>query len=589
MAFISIDLAGESKKYTDIRGVHLNETPIGASWAVYFDELLVNKVDMEIWTFLWYGECNAAPDFERVFSLLNADCFDELWGNRGVLVAINRRTNTVYLFNDCYGTFPVYYSGGHSSSGPVASTSIMALSREKVDWVSFYQFLSFGYVLGGYSLFEDVNRLKANSYLRIIVGSDNLSVSTHNLKNFWNSGSYTGKGKLDEIIDILSNEADGFDSTQIMMSGGWDSRLVLSVLEHKEPTLFTHGNLDSREIEIVRDIASFCRLKLTEQSFSDINFNFELFAKYLTENESAMFTHWSAAGSHAEKSNFMITAGTFGEVLGGHYGTLNALKGRKKYTSLLMHMLGMGVVFDRVLGLESPSVVINHLRMKSYGVFWFLNRELAEFLRSKELINESNERLVGIFRSYEEQGMDDAQTMFERFYTEHRGGQYINLQLTNASSGNNYRNIFTNKDLVEIISSIPFSYRAHNKLNKMLIKRMNPRLLDYPMAATLANASRPLLFQEGSRALRKLVESRPSLKTLYVNHSRYGDRGFGWNNFQDVVNGDFIRNLRPLLGASLWDCNKLMDAINANNVSNMYPLFDMISKAITLNYIVSND
>ncbi|AZT84114.1 hypothetical protein EHN06_11515 [Marinobacter sp. NP-4(2019)] len=589
MAFFSIDLSGQSQKYIDNLDVPVKEVSIGTAWSVYYDELLVSRVELHGWIFLWYGEFNAAPNFERVACLLDSGYFQELWGNRGVLIAIDRSTSAAYLFNDCYGSFPVYYSETESCPSPAVSSSIRSLSCSKqVDWPSFYQFLSFGYVFGGYSLYKGVSRLRANSYLKISFGNDALSIGRHDLKNFWVSGNTTGKPKLDDLIDILREEAEGFDNTQIMMSGGWDSRLVLSILKRKEPTLFTHGNLNSREIQIVKDIASFCQLPLKEQSISDIDFNVDLFSRYLFENDSAMFTHWSAAGLYARENNLIMTAGTFGEVLGGHYGTLNALKGGGKYASLLMHTLGLGGVFDKFLGLGHSSVVLNHLKMKSYGVFWFLNKELLEVLRSKNLIEESNRRLLREFEYYREQGMENAQEMFERFYTEHRGGQYINLQLTNSSSRSKYRNIFTNKDLIHNISSISFGDRAHNKINKKIINKLSPQLLRYPMAATLVNADRPLLIQEGSRAVRKVIENNPHMSSLYRCHARYGNRSFGWNNFKDVVNGNFIEKLSPLLGQSLWDLRKIEETINADKTTNMYPLFDMVSKAITLNHIVGD-
>lgn len=471
---------------------------------------------------------------------------------------------------------------------PLASDSLHAFSGHDVDWVSFYQFLSFGYVYAPHSLFEGIARLSANTGLKIIFYDEEPNVSKFALKNFWNPSVGGRQTNIDDLIDIFREEAKGFGSTQLMMSGGWDSRLLLAVLAEKEPLLYTHGDLRSREIAIVRDIALTCGLPLVEKDFSKEHLSKDIFEGYLRDVESAMFTHWNEAGVYAEQNQLAMTAGTFGEVLGGHYGTLNTLPGKKKYASLLMHMIGAGSMLDNAFHLHDQGTVLNYLKMSNYSAFWFLNARLMPNLCSKNLVEQSNERLSALFKTYEDQGMTDAQSMFERFYTEHRGGQYINRQLTNAAKINNFRNIFTNRNLLEASSSLPFSSRAHNKINKEIIKKINPKLLNFPMAATLANARRPLLIQEGSRGLRKLIERNSSLGSVYRKLSRYGDRSFGWNDFGEIVDKEWFEKLTPLLSEKLWNRGKLIEALQSNKKSNTYPLFDMISKAITLDYLITN-
>ncbi len=557
---------------------------VGLPWDVCFDDTVATFRDLGRWTFIWYGEANTEPDFKRVADLITSGHLSELWGFRGVLIAISQLDGCIYIFNDGYGSFPVYVNSSPRAGEPIVSDSIRCFSGRNVDWASFYQFLSLGYIFGAYSLLDGVSRLEANQGLRLAYGDDKLIISRFPLKNFWNG---SGSANTDDLIDIFRAEAKEFGETQIMMSGGWDSRLVLSLLEYKKPLLFTHGDLQSREIAIVRDIASTCDLPLKERGFDQTDFGTERFSSYLRKNESAMFTHWHPAGLNAAQSDLLMTAGTFGEVLGGHYGILNTLRGKKKYASLLMHTIGAGSLFDSVFNLHDKDKVINYLKMSNYKVFWFLQRQAVDNLLSKNLVEESNNRLVSLFQNYEEQGMIDAQAMFERFYTEHRGGQYINRQLTNSVHEYRFRNIFTNRDLLQAISSIPFHRRAHNKVNKEIIKKLRPKLLDFPMAATLANARRPLLIQEGSRALRKLVEQSDSIDLMYRKFSRYGDHSFGWNNFDNIVNKDWVESLFPLLSNTIWNHEILLKAVSYDKQSFKYPVFDMISKAITIDYVVS--
>lgn len=583
MAVFSIEVDAGTATQRETRSSVCAGFSVGAHWMIRFDDSVATRTELGAWTFIWYGEVNAEPDFKRVLDLLDSGHLTELWGFRGILIAANPADDRIHIFNDGYGAFPVYVNNSPRAGEPLISDSLQCFSGHNVDWASFYQFLSLGYVFGAYSLFDGVSRLEANHGLKLNYENSTPVISRFPLKNFWRG---SGPANTDDLIDIFRDEAKGFGDTQIMMSGGWDSRLLLSVLEHKKPLLYTHGNLQSREIAIVRDIASACDLPVVEHSFDPADFDEALFSDYLRNNESAMFTHWHAAGSHATQHGLLMTAGTFGEVLGGHYGTLNMLPGKKKHVSLLMHMIGAGAFLDNVLHLHDQKTVLKYLRMSNYRVFWFVEGQLADDLRSRDLVEQSNRRLEALFQSYENQGMEDAQAMFERFYTEHRGGQYINRQLTNAAQGNRFRNIFTNRELLAAAPSMPFSRRAHNKINKEIIKQLNPKLLDFPMAATLANARRPLLVQEVSRATRKLVESKPAMATLYRRFSRYGDRSFGWNNFREIVNEGWLESLGPLLSGTLWDHQKLVDAVIMDHESNMYPFFDMVSKATTLDYLI---
>jgi hypothetical protein len=585
MAVFTIGNVSESAPQEDVDNLESTSLNVSGRWNVRFDRRMATYTALGEWAFIWYGEANTEPDLKRVEDLLASGHLTELWGFRGVLVAINKVDGCIYVFNDGYGSFPVYLNSSPKAGEPIISDSIRSFHGHSIDWASFYQFLSFGYIFGGHSLFHGISRLEANHGLKLEYGEGIPLISRFPLNNFWNISANTS---IDDLIDILRVEAEGFGDTQIMMSGGWDSRLLLSILQHKKPLLYTHGDLQSREIAIVRDIASSCGLPLIEHGFEPKDFGAELFSGYLEKNESAMFAHWHPAGLHAAQNDLVVTAGTFGEVLGGHYGTLNTLPGKKKYASLFMHMIGAGALLDDIMHLHDQQTILKYLRMSNYRVFWFVESQLAEDLCSKDLIERSNLRLGALFQSYEEQGMEDAQAMFERFYTEHRGGQYINRQLTNAAQRNGFRNVFTNRELLAAGPSIAFSKRAHNKINKAIIKKLNPKLLDFPMAATLANASRPLLVQESSRAARKFIQSYPAFTTLYGKISRYGDRRFGWNDFQEVVNDDFLGNVFPFLSDNLWDHKKIKKFNSSDKSSNKYPIFDMISKGVTLDYLIKN-
>lgn len=536
------------------------------------------------WIFLWYGEYGCEPDFSDYVGLLDSKEDALLWGGRGVCVAINQKASVLKILNDCYGAFSVFFSKNTERHWLIASDSISLFDDFEIDWTAFYQFLSFGYIIGHYSIFRDVSRLMANSMLRIENHSTSVECESMPLKNFWQIQGGATREKIDSLVDILKYEAGGIERPLLMMSGGWDSRLLLAAIKNFDPLLYTHGNLASREASIVRDISRCLDLDLFEHDFSNDSFDRTLFQDYLDRNESMMFSHWAAAGRLAMERSLVLTAGTFGEVLGGHYGTLNSLPAKKKYLSLFAHMVGGGEVVDRFLNLQEIEQVSEILEISNYNVFWMLREDISDQLRKQRLLEESNDRLHSVLYSYRDQGTDDAQAIYERFYTEHRGGQYINLQLKNSARNGQFRNAFTNRDLVSVVSSINFAARAHNKLNKKIVKKLCPTLLQFPLAATLANAGRPLLVQEVSRAARKVIEKGGRAKDVYNALCRYPDKQFGWNDFSRVVGKEFIGEANRFLTDNCWNQSAVAGVLQKQLSGASYPYFDMLSKAITLNY-----
>jgi hypothetical protein len=556
-----------------------------------FDSSIAQEIALDDWRFIFYGEYRACPDLHRVRDLIRSESYDQLWGTRGILIVIAPEDDRILVFNDCYGSNAIYFHNNPGAGYPVAADSLRRFPSEDIDWVSFYEFLSYGYTVGEHSLIENVSRLMANSMLEIGVKKSSVYAKVVSLHNFWLIDARPVNNKIDNIIDVLRVESGKLAKPQIMMSGGWDSRLLLAALRGVSPQLYTHGDLESRETAIVRDISQTYNFTLFEKSFTNIEFSNDLFSRYLINNESMMFTHWDAAGKVAEDSGCVLTAGTLGEFLGGHYGMLNMMGSREKYFSLLMHTLGIGEVFDRFLNQSQGLTYLKRiLSSRGYGAFWMLKDDVGSQLKDLDIVNISNQRLSKVISGYADQGIDDVRTLFERFYTEHRGGRYINLQLTNAINQNCYRNIYTNRDLVEIGSTIPFGFRAHNKINKSVIERVAPELLDFPMAATLANASRPLVVQEFSRALRKQVEKQGFSHALYRKLSRYGDKRFGWNNFRNVVNDSLIDQLDGILNWDFWDQGKIRLKVSENSRgSNGYSMFDMLSKAATIDWQVKGE
>src|SRR5262249_10251889 len=134
----------------------------------------------------------------------------------------------------------------------------------------------------------------------------------------------------------------------VMMSGGWDSRTLfaamLGELGPERLLAYTHGDLQSREVGLVADICRWAGVALRREPLGDVLYDLDALERGCGRTENVMFPHWHRAGTVLARAGVeSVSAGVYGEVLGGHYGPAMVLGGRRKIAAVAAGLLGRSV------------------------------------------------------------------------------------------------------------------------------------------------------------------------------------------------------------------------------------------------------
>jgi len=176
----------------------------------------------------------------------------------------------------------------------------------------------------------------------------------------------------------------------------------------------------------------------------------------------------------------------------------------------------------------------------------------------------------------------DWQSAIENFNMEHRARQYILKQAQTANSTIGYIIPFSDDSLVDIVQQLPFQYRVHNKLNRLILKKRNPALLAPPMAATLISAHYPIIIQEVSRGVRVVIEearNKLGLKPLRL----------GWFDYEHLYEKSLFHDIIDSLQLDLWNKQYMHEVIHPHPRKRFDAgsLLDMLCKIKTVDYYLS--
>jgi hypothetical protein len=108
-------------------------------------------------------------------------------------------------------------------------------------------------------------------------------------------------------------------------------------------------------------------------------------------------------------------------------------------------------------------------------------------------------------------------------------------------------------------------------VNRELLARWFPRLLDLPMGATLVAARRPLLWQEASRAARAAWQ-------------RLQPRRLSWMNFEFMRDGTVLGAIAEGLVGAWWDRAALASYVRsaASPDRDPHALADYLMRVVTV-------
>ncbi|TMA51298.1 MAG: hypothetical protein E6J75_18755 [Deltaproteobacteria bacterium] len=485
---------------------------------------------------------------------------------KGNVAVVSARSGTWHLATEWTGSFPLYYVV--VDGGLLFSSRLRPLARiagASLDLVGILEVLERYSTLAGRTHFEEIRRLLPGQILRYEPGSGRLSVRETSALWAGDRGEAGDGGDAVEqawvaLGDSVRRSLGGPGRHAVMMSGGWDSRTLLAaMLEQagRDPLLaYTHGDLGSREIGLVERICGWAGVELHREPLGEAMYDLDALERGFERTENLMFPHWHRAGAVlAGLGLSSVSAGVYGEVLGGHYGPSMVVGGVRKMAAVAAALVGRSVGSR-----NGHQAARDFLLARRVAKPWYLAP--AAWDATADAAASLDADLEAALQRLERRGVVTGDELVEAFVTEQRGTQYINAQILSCRANLDVTMPYTDRALLALSTRIPVKTKIHNTLNRAMLARHVPGLLQFPCSATLVPARAPVVAQELSRLVRrKLDDSRWRL--YFSSRGRLPQPRLGWGNFEFLRTGRVLNALADDLRADVWDRGAIRDRIAA--------------------------
>jgi hypothetical protein len=521
--------------------------------------------------------------------LIRDGMLDMQFKNPGLLVIYDPAHHQVFAHTDLLALFPAFWT--LSDNTFAISDRLVQLHSAvggETDDVGVAEIIRLDYTIGQRTLFKNVKRLRASESLRF-----DWSTKKIQLKDTSRLWTHYDTSSLESVIktgaELLTESCRQMAGTMLMMSSGWDSKTLLAgafgagVADRIR--LYYHGAADSREARIVREQAGRFGLQLTMRQFDPALFDSKLLEDSFELYEDVSHPHWHAAGQFAAEPSSgveSVCAGIFGEIMGGHTGPPVTLKGWKKIAATFGYLSGVPILRGHAGsgGTDDARKAVTFFRESPYDRPWYMNEEVwrERFPSIHESVNADFAQAV---ERYVARGIGSTEAVIEAVITENRFNQIVSDQLRSAATYKPLLAPFGNRDFLEFSSSVPFEKKVHRSLNKRIIRKLFPKLLEYPTAAVLCRTSRPILLQEATRAIRRAAED--GLWSLHLRtDGKLPAPNLGWPNFQYLQHSTVLKDLIGGLRSPMWDKQRMRTFMDHYGCRNYHGLQGVMMKVKTL-------
>jgi hypothetical protein len=476
---------------------------------------------------------------------------------KGNVAVVDARTGNWHIGSEWTGTFPLYYFHGRGQL--LFSSRLRPLARAvgaTVDPIGLYESLVKGYTFGGRTLFEKIRRLLPGQSLTYSPLVDKLNLRENSL--LWADGNTSELNDLRAVAEIawanlkhaVAERISYPGKHGLMMSAGWDSRLLLSAMIESvgaaKVYVYTHGDSKSLELRIARALRESVGVEGHEEPLDSAIFAPADLEIAFDRAETIIFPEWVRAGAMGVSLGLQSQAcGVYAAVLGGHNGPTAATKGARRLVvgsrSLLEQLSGIAVGPK----MAAAELLPFSLKKPSYvrqGVF----KTALDYNEAARADFEYDiDRL-------ERRGIRNPDRFVEAFISEHRGTQYMEAQPLSCRAGIDVNIPYIDRSLLSVASRIPFRLKFHNAIHRVILQNHAPHLLRFPCSATLVPAYMPIPVQEASRVARRCME-RITWKLYFLTGGKIQPVRFGWPNYEFLRQKNTLHSLVDSLTADLWD------------------------------------
>ena len=214
-------------------------------------------------------------ELDRILSFFNSDYIDDsgvvkyissIRGNFSIIIITSLRK---IISVDHIRSIPMYYLINDKSIIVTDDTDFLQKQLNKRNYIS--EFSKLQVLMSGYTLFDDTLYAGIKSFIPGQLFIHNItSTSVHNINNYraWfevknkniESLDYYQSRFNDVMLEVMSETIDSLNCRQVVipLSGGYDSRLIASLLRHynyENVICFTYGMVNNFEALAAEDLA----------------------------------------------------------------------------------------------------------------------------------------------------------------------------------------------------------------------------------------------------------------------------------------------------------------------------------------------
>jgi hypothetical protein len=187
-------------------------------------------------------------------------------GSLGLYDKINHK---LVVYSDWANSYPIYYT---SKDGVLSFSShlrpLANILGSELDWVGATEYMLWGYCIGGRTPFQHIRRLMPGQYVLYDVETGKISLG--DTSRLWTTANDLSRADMTDIWRMLSDDCRHHarnEKLALMLSGGWDSRLILGPLSQNVlpaqvgTASYAFGGVNSIEMVLSGRLAEKCHLR----------------------------------------------------------------------------------------------------------------------------------------------------------------------------------------------------------------------------------------------------------------------------------------------------------------------------------------
>jgi len=487
---------------------------------------------------------------------------------KGNVAIVDQDNQILHLATELTGNFPLYFT--EVDGGLLFSSFLRPLAKvveARTDPIGIIQFMRHTANYEGRTCFKEIRRLMAGQNLVFEYHSKRLKVNEISkahldyvdevefgelIKRVWE----TFQGAIQRCLDSDSRHA-------LMVSGGWDSRLLLAGMrEHIDSAKlqgYSHGDINGRELSIVKQIFEALDINLHLEPLESSMYDLHALQKGFDRVENVVHAFWHRAGVRLSEAGVdCVSSGIFGEVIAGRHGLGYLLGGWNKIRFIAPRLFGSRSKLVSKDKTDSPNVY-ELLRVRGFKKPWYVRSEYWNAIPNiNEEINADIEKSI---HRYKRRGINNAYQLLEAWTAEYLGAHARGTQLLSCRAHLNIAIPHADQEFFCLASQIPISLKIPDIITRALLQEHAPELLHFPTAAILVPAKFPIAVQEITRLIRQMITT-VSWKTAVATRCLLRPKFFGWDNFEFLRDGKALNAVVNDLKSDIADKNAILERIN---------------------------